>query len=145
MRILRQHLQPIFYAKYLGETEKMEEGLHTGQPEPIYGDVGFARVYISIPKRDAIVERNGVNTPYRKTIVSEKDLGLKETDLFSYGVAETDGDTAVEDYGVFNPWEVAKLTNGGVFNPWTPDGEVLYKIIRVAKSNHHTTYTIEEL
>lgn len=145
MRILRQHLKPIFYAKYLGQTEVMEDGRHTGDYDPSYGEVNLAWVFISIPKRDAEVERNGVITPYRKTIVSEKDLGLSETDIFVYGVAEYDGNAVDLDGYVFNPWEMGEPVNGGVLKPWTPNGEVKYKIVRVEPSLHHTTYIIEEL
>lgn len=145
MRILEQHKQPIFYAKYLGQTEVLDEGRHTGDYDPIYGEIGFAMVYISVPKRDAVVERNGVVTPYRKTLISETDLGLSETDIFMYGLAEYDGDIADLEGHVFNPWEVGENAFGGLLRPWTPNGEVKYKIVRVEPSLHHTTYIIEEL
>lgn len=145
MRILTQNKKPIFYAKYLGQTEVLEDGLHTGDYEPSFGDVGFAYVYISVPRNNAEVERNGVVTPYRKTIISETDLGLKETDIFSYGLAEIDGEVASDSYGEMNPWNPTEAGNGGAFNPWTPEGLTQYKVVRVAESRHHTTYLVEEL
>lgn len=142
MRILKQHLKPIFYVRYIGQNEIVEDGLHTGDYRQSYGEVQTAMVYISIPrKNDAIIEGFGVNTPYTRTIVSEKNLGLKEEDLFSYGLAEIeDGDG-----GLINPWDAVETLNGGVMQPWTPDGEKVYKVLKIGISNHHTTYTVEEL
>lgn len=142
MRILRQHLKPIFYAKYLGQTEILEDGKHTGDYTQSYSEVMTANVYISIPRRnEAIIEGMGVNTPYVQTIVSEKDLGLAETDLFSYGLADIEDGNG----GFIAPWDAVPSENGGVMNPWTPNGEKVWKILKVAVSNHHTTYTVEEL
>lgn len=146
MRIIAQHLQPIFYAKYEGQTETLEDGLHTGDYVQAYGDVQTANVYISVPKRlNAELERNGVVTPYRRTLISETDLGLAETDLFSYGLAEYDGNVDSSEGGLVNPWDANPSENGGVLLPWTPNGETVYKILRIEKSLHHTTYVIEEL
>ncbi len=123
MRILEQHKREIAYAKFLGMEEVLDADLHTGDYKPTYGEIGFAKVYVSIPRRRyAEVERNGVMTPYLFTVVSEKDLGLTEQDLFFDGLTEEDD-----------------------FDPFEADGVKIYKIIRVDKSVHHTTYNIEEL
>ena len=131
MRILNRVKQPIFYAKYLGKEEIMDGDLRTGDYQIFYGETETAKVYISVPKvgyyavsGEAKVGGEGVDTGYRHTIISEKDLGLTEEDIMWVGVPSVDGGTMWEgdyalDGGVFDPWEQRTQLNGGIFHPWT--------------------------
>lgn len=92
MRILERDKQTIYYQNYLGKTEKTKvvggETIRLGEYEETYDDVKSADVYVSIPKStrqsgygQATLEPIGNVSHYRRTIVSETDLGITENSL----------------------------------------------------------------
>lgn len=153
MRILSRIKQPIFYAKYIGKEEITEtyggETIRTGDFQLLYTPVENADVYFSTPKRgEAYVDGDGTNVHYVRTIVSEKDLGLVEEDIIWVGIPEVDAGEMWEggltlDGGTMSPWSVEENTNGGL--QWTTGTEVIYRILSIKKSFHHTTYEVEQL
>ena len=92
MRILERDKQTIYYQTYLGKTEKTKvvggETIRLGEYELSYDDVKSAKVYVSVPQSakdsgsgQAELEAIGNVSHYKRTIVSETDLGITENSL----------------------------------------------------------------
>lgn len=87
MRILERDKQTIYYQTFLGKTEKTKqvggETIRLGEYELTYDDMRSAKVYVSTPKSakqsgsgQAQLEPVGNVSHYKRTIVSETDLGI---------------------------------------------------------------------
>lgn len=110
MRILERDKQTIYYQNYLGKTEKTKtvggETIRLGEYEETYDDMQSAKVYVSVPKStrqsgygQAQLEPIGNVSHYRRTIVSETDLGITINSLVWIDSTTEQPDYRVESIG----------------------------------------------
>lgn len=72
MRTLRRNKKSIHYAVYNGITEVIDEnGFHTGEYEPSYGEITEAKMYVSPATRRATLEMFGINESYDKILITD--------------------------------------------------------------------------
>ena len=135
MRVSTRDKRFFYYALYVGKTEKTEtiggETIKLGEYEITYVAPQRAFAYVSIPRMmanansgTAKVEPYGVNTMYRRYIISEQAI----TSLAVDSVCWIDVEPEMEN-GEPKP-------NGNV----APD----YRVTRVAHSFHHYIYEVQE-
>lgn len=110
MRILERDKQTIYYKNYMGKTEKTKtvggETIRLGEYEETYDDMKSAKVYVSTPKSakqngrgQAQLEPIGNVSHYKRTIVSETDLGITINSLVWIDSTTEQADYRVESVG----------------------------------------------
>lgn len=78
MRTATKNEVAIWYANYEGETEELEDGMHTGRYYPSYSEPVKVFMNIGGTRWSARWELNGFETDYRRDIVTcDKTLGWK--------------------------------------------------------------------
>ena len=97
MRLLRRNTTGFMYRALTGETETLQDGMHTGNYEPTYGDPVQYRGNISAPSGFATDNLFGVNTQYTHVLV----MDYTEVQIDEYGKIRWNGDPEVEinEYG----------------------------------------------
>lgn len=136
MRVSTRDKRFFYYALYVGKTEKTEviggETIKLGEYEITYVAPQKAFAYVSIPRMmanansgTAKVEPYGVDTMYRRYIISEQAI----TSLAVDSVCWIDVLPEMDNNG-------EPKANGNV----APD----YRVTRVAHSFHHYIYEVQE-
>ena len=136
MRISTRDKRIFYYALYVGKTEKTETiggaTIHLGEYDITYAKPQKAFEYVSIPRMmanansgTAKVEPYGVDTMYRRYIISEQAI----TSLAVDSVCWIDVLPEMDSNG-------EPKANGNV----APD----YRVTRVAHSFHHYIYEVQE-
>lgn len=136
MRISTRDKRTFYYATYVGKTEKTEviggETIRLGESDITYATPQKAFAYVSIPRMmanansgTAKVEPYGVDTMYRRYIISEQAI----TSLAVDSVCWIDVLPEMDNNG-------EPKANGNV----APD----YRVTRVAHSFHHYIYEVQE-
>lgn len=135
MRVSTRDKRTFYYALYVGKTEKTEtiggETIRLGEVDITYSTPQKVFAYVSIPRMmanansgTAKIEQYGVDTMYRRYIISEKVIPSLAVDSVCWI------DTLPEmENGEPKP-------NGNV----APD----YRVTRVAHSFHHYIYEVQE-
>lgn len=109
MRILERDKSTIYYQTYLGKEEKTKEvggqTIRLGEYEISYSEKQSAGVYVSTPKGasrsgdgKAELEPTGNVSHYRRTLISDKDIGLTINSLVWID-SETEPDYRVDLVG----------------------------------------------
>lgn len=136
MRVPTRDKRTFYYATYVSKTEKTEviggETIKLGEYEITYVAPQKAFAYVSIPRMmanansgTAKVEPYGVDTMYRRYIISESEIPSMAID----SVCWIDVLPEMDNNGEPKP-------NGNV----APD----YRVTRVAHSFHHYIYEVQE-
>ena len=136
MRVSTRDKRFFYYALYVGKTEKTEviggETIKLGEYEITYVAPQKAFAYVSIPRMmanansgTAKVEPYGVDTMYRRYIISEKAIPSMAVDSVCWIDVLPEMDNNGEP-----------KANGNV----APD----YRVTRVAHSFHHYIYEVQE-
>lgn len=136
MRISTRDKRTFYYATYVGKTEKTEtiggETIRLGESDITYSTPHKVFAYVSIPRMmanansgTAKVEPYGVDTMYRRYIISEQAI----TSLAVDSVCWIDVLPEMDSNG-------EPKANGNV----APD----YRVTRVAHSFHHYIYEVQE-
>ena len=123
MRALERNKQTIYYANYTGRSEITDEnGLYTGEPQPLYTSPIETKVNVSASRGQAEIDLFGTDLNYTNTIVSDKDLGIDENSLLWVGK------------GAYIPTSTASII--------TPHN---YIVVSVAKSLNSVVYAIRKV
>lgn len=136
MRVSTRDKRIFYYALYVSKTEKTEviggETIKLGEYEITYVAPQKAFAYVSIPRMmanansgTAKVEPYGVDTMYRRYIISEKAISSMAVDSVCWIDVLPEMDSSGEP-----------KANGNV----APD----YRVTRVAHSFHHYIYEVQE-
>ena len=136
MRISTRDKRTFYYATYVSKTEKTEviggETIKLGEYEITYVAPQKAFAYVSIPRMmanansgTAKVEPYGVDTMYRRYIISEQAITSLAVDSVCWIDVLPEMDSSGEP-----------KANGNV----APD----YRVTRVAHSFHHYIYEVQE-
>lgn len=89
MRLLRRNTTRFMYRALTGETETLQDGMHTGNYEPTYGDPVQYRGNISAPSGFATDNLFGVNTQYTHVLVMDTpNANIAEDGLIEWNGAE---------------------------------------------------------
>lgn len=137
MRVSTRDKRFFYYALYVGKTEKTEtiggETIKLGEYEITYVAPQKAFAYVSIPRMmanansgTAKVEPYGIDTMYRRYIISEQAITSLAVDSVCWIDVEPEMDEQTH----------LPKANGNV----APD----YRVTRVAHSFHHYIYEVQE-
>lgn len=137
MRVSTRDKRFFYYALYVGKTEKTEviggETIRLGESEITYTAPQKAFAYVSIPRMmanansgTAKVEPYGIDTMYRRYIISEQAITSLAVDSVCWIDVEPEMDEQTH----------LPKSNGNV----KPD----YRVTRVAHSFHHYIYEVQE-
>lgn len=89
MRLLRRNTTRFMYRALTGEAETLQDGMHTGNYEPTYGDPVQYRGNISAPSGFATDNLFGVNTQYTHVLVMDNpNANIAEDGLIEWNGAE---------------------------------------------------------
>lgn len=136
MRISTRDKRTFYYATYVSKTEQTEtiggETIKLGEYEITYSTPQSVFAYVSIPRMTANassgtakIQQYGVDTTYRRYIISEKVI----PSMAVYSVCWIDVLPEMDNSG-------EPKANGNV----KPD----YRVTRVAHSFHHYIYEVQE-
>ena len=137
MRVSTRDKRTFYYATYVGKTEKTEtiggETIRLGESDITYSTPQKVFAYVSIPRMmanansgTAKVEPYGVDTMYRRYIISEQAITSLAVDSVCWIDVEPEMDEQTH----------LPKSNGNV----APD----YRVTRVAHSFHHYIYEVQE-
>ena len=85
MRLQKRNTVPFRYFPYVGETEKMNGGMHTGEMEPRYGVPFDYMGNLSVPSGMAQANLFGLNTPYTHVLLTEPGADIEEHGMVECG------------------------------------------------------------
>lgn len=135
MRVPTRDKRTFYYATYVSKTEKTEtiggETIRLGEYEITYGTPQSVFAYVSIPRMmanansgTAKIEQYGVDTTYRRYIISESEIPSMAIDSVCWIDV------------------LPEMENG---DP-KPNGNVApdYRVTKVAHSFHHWLYEVQE-
>lgn len=89
MKLLKRNTVEFEYRPYVGETEQIQDGLHTGNYAPRYGLPVTRRGNISAPSGFATDNLFGLNTQYTHVLLMDDPKSdIAEDGLINYGGAE---------------------------------------------------------
>lgn len=89
MRLLERNLTEFTYTPYLGKTEKLVDGKHTGKFELSYGDEVSCVGNISVPSGQYTQQLFGIETRYTHVLL----LDDPEADIHEDGLIQWKGNT----------------------------------------------------
>ena len=82
MRLLRRWTTEFAYKPYLGKTEILKDGKHTGRFDVSYGDEVFYRGTMTVPSGNASRELYGIDTSYSQVLlIDNPNADIKEDGL----------------------------------------------------------------
>lgn len=85
MRLLKRNLKEFEYRAYIGKTEVISDGKHTGRLQAQYGDPVLYRGNISAARNSAYHEFFGIGTNYTHVLLVEgADTGFTEEGLIDW-------------------------------------------------------------
>lgn len=88
MKLQRRNTVLFQYKPVTGQEERLLNGMHTGNYDPVYGDPVMYRGNISVPSGFATDNLFGVNTQYTHVLVMDKP----DADIAESGLIEWNGD-----------------------------------------------------
>lgn len=89
MRLLKRNTTVFEYRAYIGETEVLSEGMHTGNYQPAYANAVEYRGNISAPSGFVTDQLFGVDTKYTHVLL----LDDPNADISEEGLIDWEGDT----------------------------------------------------
>ena len=85
MKLLKRNLITFTYTPYLGKTEVMKDGKHTGKFDLSYGEAIDCKGNISVPNGQDTQQWFGLDTPYTHVLLMEDpNTDIRENGLIKW-------------------------------------------------------------